>query len=239
MAAPTRQASDVFQLGTDWEPQSSTTGISYNRATSTDRYGEVDNQSVYGAVESVSVPYKYTGAETTFNDALFAADAWPGLVTASGHIVTGISIDYATAGEGQKPVITITGRDVPSGWTPDYACDPQYAPTIALPTDPCGVVDPLGNTDPDSEITSYTYSLEAQVGVDIDADGEEINIGLYGAEENIAASYYGTPTIPPFLNWVITATDEATSGTEYNTTGYTLVKGMSHFTTTTTTTTTT
>jgi YD repeat-containing protein len=236
MAAPTRQAIDVFQLGVDWEPQSSTQGVSFNRATSTDRYGEVDLQSVYGAVEAISVPYKYTGADAFFNDALFAANAWPGQVTASGDIVTGISIDYATAGEGQKPVITITGRDIPDGWVPDYACDAQYEPSIALPTDPCGIVDPLGNTDPDSEITSYTYSLEAQVGVDTDADGEEINIALYGAEENISVSYYGTPTLPEFTGWVITSEDLATSGTEYSTTGLTLVKGMSHFTTTTTTT---
>lgn len=236
MAAPTRQANDLFLLGADWEPQSSSNTTPQNRATSTKANGDIDLSSVYGAVENVSVPYKYIGAETDFSDALAAASARVGEVTAGDYIVTGISIDYSVAGEGQLPIITVTGRDKPGTWEPDYTCDPIYDASIALPAQPCGIPDLLTNSDADSELTSETYTLEAQIGIDIDADGDEIGMGLYGAEESLALSFYGEPTLTA-TGWDLTNTDKATSGTEYSTTGYSYVKGLERNATTTTTTT--
>jgi hypothetical protein len=234
MSAPTRLAVDTFVLGSDWEAQSATTTTSDNRATSTLANGDIDNEDTYGTVESSSTPYKYIGAETDFDAALTAASARVGEVTAGDLIVSGISIDYSTSGEGQKPVLTMTGRDKPGTWTPDYSCDPIYSPSVSLPTEPCGVPDLLANSDPDSEATSATYSMEAQIGVDVDSAGEEIAMGMYGAEETIALSYYGEPTLTS-TGWLQTSKEDASSGTEYSTTGYTFIKGLQRDATTTTT----
>ena len=234
MAAPTRQAQDIFLLGADWEAQSATNSTSDNRATSTLNNGDIDNESTYGTVESVSVPYKYIGAETDFDDALAAASARVGEVTAGAYIVSGISIDYSTSGEGQKPIVTVTGRDQPGTWEPDYSCDPIYSASIALPTEPCGVPDLLANGDADSECTSATYTLEAQIGVDVDDAGDEIAMGMYGAEETLALSYYGLPDLTS-TGWLQTSKEDASSGTEYSTTGYTFIKGLQRDATTTTT----
>jgi hypothetical protein len=133
-------------------------------------------------------------------------------------------------------VITFTARDKPGSWEPDYSCDPIYDASVVLPTFPCGIPDLLENSDSDSSLTSETYTIAAQFGVDMDDVGEEIAIGLYGAEETLALSYYGTPTLVD-TGWDLTNTDAATSGTEYSTTGYTYVAGISRNATTTTTTT--
>jgi hypothetical protein len=186
MSAPTRQAEDLLLLGDDWEAQSSSLATPLNRATSTLNNGDIDLSDTYGSVDNVSVPYKYVGAETAFAAALTAASARVGEVTAGDFIVLGYGIDYSVAGAGESPVITFTARDKPGTWEPDYSCDPIYDASVVLPTFPCGIPDLLENSDSDSSLTSETYTIAAQFGVDMDDVGEEIAIGLYGAEETLA-----------------------------------------------------
>lgn len=229
MSAPTFGATDVLSLGADWEAQASSPTTTKDRAEATGNDGDRIASSTYAALQSGTVSYIYIGAETDFASALDAASCNVGQAPNS-LCVTQIEIDYAPCAEGKKALVTFSFRDDIS------SASNTYSPTISLPVNPSGVPDLLTNGDADSECTSAKYTIRCEAGQDRGDDGAIIAGATYHGEEQLDLEFYGTPSLTS-TGWDDTTNPGAAdSNSEYSTSSYVFVKGLTRDATTTTTT---
>jgi hypothetical protein len=222
MSAGTHGASDIFGLGSDWEPQTSNKNTANEHADATGANGDVVAETTYGENVTVSCPYIYVGAETTLTAALDAIDT-----AAGGHVgqqpgtytITSIAVDLSPLGEGKRAVITFTGVD---GFSADSEI---YKPTITVTLTIGTIPDLLTNSDADSECTSATYTITAQYGTDADASGDILRGATYKGVETLALGYFGIPTLTT-TGWQQTSATEDTSNSDFFRSSYAFMNGV-------------
>lgn len=222
MSAGTHGATDVFSLGSDWEPQTSSIATALEKATASGADGDIVAETTFGSNKTVSAPYIYVGAETALSAALDAAASAAGAQVGQKpgtYCITGISADLTPMGEGKRAVITFTGVD---GFSADSNI---YKPSITVTLTMGAIPDLLTNSDADSECTSAQYEISAPFGTDKDADGDILRGKTYGATETLSLGYYGVPTLVT-TGWQQTSDTAEDSNSEYSTTSYSLSKGV-------------
>ena len=227
MSATAFGGSDVLTLSTDWESQGKSESASPDRAEATGANGDSIASSTFAELQTGSCPYLYIGAEATFLAALTAASAHVGQA-ANSLLITQIEIDYSPCAVGKKPIVTFSYRN-------DITTSSNvFLPTATLTTTAFTIPDLLANADGDSDCTSAKYTIRCEVGQDRDADGAIIAGATYHGEEQLDLEYYGVPTLTADGWDDVTDPGTNDSNSEYSTSSYSFVKGLSRTTTTTT-----
>lgn len=225
MAAPSFGASAA--LGADWEIQSADSSLSPTRVTASGDDGDHVASTTHHPVESATIQAIYVGADTAFATAF--ATLWPGkLLLTNTVLCMGLAIDYAPCAAGKRPMVTFTLRTpvVTLPTTPYW-----YATTLVLPTYVAAnlIVPPiLTAVAGDAEIQSCGWSLQCQLGEDLDRAGAFLAGACYAGEEAIDHSWVGVPTSITSTGWDVT-TDAPVivpnaSNTDYNVTSYQFVR---------------
>ena len=227
MSAPVHAAADVLSMGSDWEAQNKSEATNKDRAEATKADGDFLASDPYGSLKTGTVSYIYIGSGASLSAALVTANAWPGQIKNS-LLITQVDVDYAPCAQGQKPMVTFSYRgDI----TTESAA---WISSLTLPLGTGAVPDLLTNSDADSECTSAKYTIKCEVGVNRGDDGEIIAGLPYHGEETLELEYYGIPTLTT-TGWDDTTNPGAAdSNTEYSTSSYSFVKGVTRSTTTTT-----
>jgi len=230
MTAPAFGTTDLLELGSNWEPQGISGQTSGTRATATGDDGDQIASTVHNNIEAGVARYIYVGSETGFA-AAFAADSCDvgDIVASSAFSIHGIAIDYSPCAEGKRPQVSFTFRDGPAVALATYITTGLTLPTYVASTPvvpPCFSVT-LG----DAEVTNAQWALVAQFGEDLDKDGEYLTGQTYGGEETLTLTFTGTPTSITSTGWDQTSGPGSTigneqSGTSYDTTSYTFVRGV-------------
>ena len=223
MTAPAFGVTDILALGANWEAQGNSPSSAGTRVAVGGPDGDVAAENVHNEIESGTATYIYIGADTNF-PAAFATDSCDvgDLVDTNTLEVTGIAIDYSPCASGKRPMCTFSYRD---GRTAAHATPFIYASalTTALPTYAVlNVVVPeiLSATLGDAEIQTSAWSLEMQLGEDLDKDGDYLTSQGYGGEETVNQTFVGTPTSIVSTGWQITSAPGANTGEQLNNTGY-------------------
>jgi len=224
MAAGVFGATDVFALGTDWEPQSSSITTALEHASASGADGDIVAETTYGTNKQVSCPYVYVGAlanlALALDAAYAAAGAHVGQFTGT-YIITQIEVDLSPMAEGKKPMVTFTGVNGFAASSNIYK-----ASALVLFSPACAIPDIIANSDSDSELTSETYTISAQFGTDATKLGEIIRGCTFGGVETLALGYFGIPTLAT-TGWQVTnepAAEETATG--YSTSSYAMTRGV-------------
>jgi hypothetical protein len=228
MSATGLGGTDVLDLGADWESQGKNEATNKDRVEATGNDGDCIASIVIGTLKSGTVSYIYIGAETDFASAFDAAGCNAGQAPNS-LCVTQIDVDYSPCAEGKKALVTFSYRgDIDSASN-------TYSPTISLPVNPSGIPDLLTNSDGDSECTSAKYTIRCDAGQDRGSAGAIIAGATYHGEEQLDLEFYGIPTLISSGWDGTTDPGESDSNSQYSTSSYSFVKGLTRDATTTTT----
>ena len=236
MAAPAFGAIDILVLGGDWEPQGGSPSLAYTRATASGSDGDIIAEVNHNAIESGTVSYIYTGAETGFAAALLAATAQPGRLKDTNTLfITSTAIDYSPCAEGKRPIVTFTFRDGP---TAAPATPYWYASALSLPTYVAANIDvpTLATvTEGGAEVQTTDWSIACQLGEDLDKTGDFLNGDAYQGEETVNFTYTGLPSSVAMAGWIQTAGPGSNAGgvvanTGYDTYSYTFVRAVTRST---------
>jgi hypothetical protein len=228
MSAPSRAATDVLGLGSNWEPRGGSSATSRDRATAAGNAGQIVAESTANVMIAKTHRYVYKGSEATYQAAITAASAHVGNYLSTPAVtVTGWKVDYGPCAQGEREEVEFTTQN---GMTAD--CDifiPSTASVAAsLPTkqEQNGVPDIFANGDGDSECVSATYEISGTLGRTLDKDGAALsNVGnVYGVDQTVSLGFRGIPTLTT-TGWSVTAEPAATgeqSNTDYPTQNITL-----------------
>jgi len=206
MALPATGATDVLDLGADWEPQNSGGALAQTPLRAGGANGDFSAEAAITPIESGTADYIYVGAETGFIAALLAAEALPGFLVATDTLfIKGVAIDYSPCARSERPLIKFTVEDGP---TSAPAAPYYYTSALTLPTYVAAspvVPALLTVTAGDAECINSQWSLTCQLGRSLTKAGAFLAGQGYQGEETLALTFKGVPTSITSTGWLQTA----------------------------------
>ena len=210
-------ATDIFALGTDFNPQSSNVDTQLTKASARGADGDEVASQAHDGKTTVSCTYIYTGAGT------LGVMPVTGLVVgkvAGGYHIDSVSCAFSNNG---WPTITVTGHQhlINVHADGDFA---EYTPSIDLPAG-FGAADLFANAGATSSVVSSTYTLSATHQDVMNKDGNHLAGDNAGATETITAQYYGVPTLTT-TDWIVTSSNFSDSNSDFDQVNISATKGL-------------
>ena len=181
------EATDLFSLGAQFNPQSSSSMDRKDRATALDEKGNVNCESMTNNSDEYSVEYTYCGTDIKGDlGTLLTAFGNP----SNSKLVTGIDISFQA---GQQPTVSVRGVQYPSTISSIQNADVS----AAVPASAGGVTVPdlTGNTmGTDASPISLSISLSLNHVTAVGADGEVFTAENITFTAEADVEYLGVPT---------------------------------------------
>lgn len=198
-------ATDIFSLGGDFCPQSSTNDTQKTRASAKGGDGDEVAYAAHDTKNSVSVTYLYKAASGN----IAVTSLFIGKVTGGYHIDQ-VAVAYSNNG---WPQVTVTGHNHGTAAHVDAGMV-EIKPTVTLAAG-FGCVDLFTNGAATSSCISATYTLSAEHTDVLGKTGEHVAGDNHGGMETVAATYYGTPTLTT-TGWVVTSSNASDSNADFD-----------------------
>ena len=203
------EATDLFGLGANFSPQSSSTGTNEDRATALDEKGDLACESMVNERDELSTEYTYCGTDIRSDLGAFLT-AFGNVV--SGKIITGISIQFEA---GSQPTVSVTGTDYPATSASinnaDVSAAVPAAGGVTVPT--------LTGVTLGAAATPISLSVNLSLNhiPAVGSDGEVFtaeNITFIAESE---CEYLGVPTTyDPVTDWTTDSTSESDSNSDHD-----------------------
>lgn len=199
-------ATDIFDLGGDFEPQSSGSDVQSTRESAKGANGDEVASALHDAKTVVSCPYLYKAASGTID----VSDLYIGKVCTSGHHIDGFTVAYTNNG---WPLVTVTGHNHGANAHADGGMV-EIASALELPAG-FGCPELFTNGGAASSCVSATYTLSAEHQDVQGKDGNHLAGDNRGGMETVAATYYGVPTLTT-SGWDVTTTNSTDSNADFD-----------------------
>lgn len=210
---PAIEASDLFGLGANFHPQSSSSSNALEAATANASDGDVACETMKNGVTTYTTDYKYCGTDIKTDLGAFLT-AFGGV--SSGKLITELSVDFAA---GDQPTVRVSGEtadDNPAAALGTNTADvsaafPATAGGVTVPT-LAGVT--LGT---DASPTSLSLTARMNKVSATGADGNHFFSQLITPIVEGSASYVGVPTsYDAPTGWTTDSTEESDSNSDFD-----------------------
>jgi len=209
------EATDVFALGGDFDPQTSSVDTQLTRVAAMNNLGDEAISGTHDSKTQVTCTYKYTAEAGD----ILLTELHIGKVS-GGYHMDNIQVTYAN---NDWPTITITGHNHTTAAHVDTEMV-EYACSLTLPAG-FGCTDLFVNGEATSSCVSATYTLAAEHTDVLDIDGEHLAGDNHGGTENVTAQYYGTPSLTT-TGWDVTSSNASDSNSDFDQVAVNATKGL-------------
>lgn len=212
------EATDLFDLGGDFQPQTSSVDTQKTRASAKGANGDEIASQAHDTKTVATATYIYTGATSIDVDNLYIGRV------GGGYHIDQVQVAYTNNG---WPTVTVNGHNHGSNAHFDGGMV-EIKPSLTLPAG-FGVCPGLfANAGVASSCVSANYTLSAEHTDVLGCAGEHLAGDNHGGMETATGQYYGIPTLTT-TGWVITSSNASDSNGDFDQVSISATKSVARY----------